>query len=127
MKDIFGVKAAGSSVKTELYGGIATFLTMAYIIFVNPSVVVNAIPGAASDPALYNQYFGAIMVATIIASAIGTLLMGLFANYPFALAPGMGLNAYFTYTVCLKLGIDWKVALGAIFMEGLIFILLTVL
>ncbi|HQH32762.1 MAG TPA: NCS2 family permease, partial [Petrotogaceae bacterium] len=127
MKDIFGVKAAGSSVKTELYGGIATFLTMAYIIFVNPSVVVNAIPGAASDPVLYNQYFGAIMVATIIASAIGTLLMGLFANYPFALAPGMGLNAYFTYTVCLKLGIDWKVALGAIFMEGLIFILLTVL
>ncbi len=127
MKDIFGVKAAGSSVKTELYGGIATFLTMAYIIFVNPSVVVNAIPGTASDPVLYNQYFGAIMVATIIASAIGTLLMGLFANYPFALAPGMGLNAYFTYTVCLKLGIDWKVALGAIFMEGLIFILLTVL
>jgi AGZA family xanthine/uracil permease-like MFS transporter len=121
----FGISKAGSSVRKEVYGGIATFLTMAYIIFVNPSILVDAIPGTATNPALYDQFFGAIMVATILGGATATLLMGLFANYPFALAPGMGLNAYFTYTVVLNMGIDWRIALGAVFVEGIIFIIIT--
>ncbi len=121
----FKIKENNSSIKTEVLGGIATFLTMSYIIFVNPSILTSAIPEVAGNNLLHQQFFGAFMVATIIAGASATLIMGLLANYPFALAPGMGLNAYFTYVVCLKMGIDWRVALGAVFVEGIIFILIT--
>nr|WP_217683623.1 NCS2 family permease [Marinitoga sp. 1154] len=106
--------------------GLTIFLSMAYILFVNPNILVTAMaPGAEVGSTVYSQFFGAIMVATIFGAATATLVMGLYANYPFALAPGMGLNAYFTYTVVLKMGIPWQVALGAIFVEGIIFILLT--
>jgi len=121
----FQLEKNNTTAKTEIYGGIATFLTLSYIIFVNPSILISAVGNFAPDSAMYAQYFGAFMVATIISAASATLIMGLLANYPFALAPGMGLNAYFTYTVCLTLGINWRVALGAVFVEGIIFILIT--
>ena len=123
IRNFFGLEAAGTTIRTEVLGGVATFLTMAYIFFVNPSIIIAAIPGVG--PELYQQFFGAIMVATIVAASSATLIMSLWANYPFALAPGMGLNAYFTYTVCLKMGIDWRVALGAVFVEGIIFGVIT--
>ncbi len=126
MEKLFGVRANGSTVRREIIAGVTTFLTMAYIVFVNPSILINVIPGASPGSPLYQQFFGAFMVATILGSVTATLIMGLFANYPFALAPGMGLNAYFAFTVCLKMGIDWRVALAAVFVEGLIFILLTI-
>lgn len=126
MEKLFRLKENGTTVRRELVAGITTFLTMAYIVFVNPSILINVIPGATPGSALYTQFFGAFMVATIFGSVTATLIMGLFANYPFALAPGMGLNAYFAFTVCLKMGIDWRVALAAVFVEGLIFIFLTV-
>ncbi|WP_421077206.1 NCS2 family permease [Methanothermococcus sp. Ax23] len=100
--------------KVETLAGITTFMTMAYIIFVNPQILSIA-----------GMDFGAVMVATCIASAIASLIMGLFARYPFALAPGMGLNAYFTFGVCLGMGVDWRVALGAVFISGILFIILT--
>lgn len=100
---MFRLKENGTNVKTEIFAGIATFLTMAYIVFVNPSILVQAVGVDASSP-LYQQFFGAFMVATILGSATATLVMAFFANYPFALAPGMGLNAYFTYTVCSAWG-----------------------
>ncbi|AEF96090.1 NCS2 family permease [Methanotorris igneus] len=100
--------------RVEVLAGITTFMTMAYIIFVNPMILSNA-----------GMDFGAVMVATCISSAIATLLMGVFARYPFALAPGMGLNAYFTYGVCLGMGVDWRVALGAVFISGILFVILT--
>ena len=100
--------------KIETLAGITTFMTMAYIIFVNPQILSIA-----------GMDFGAVMVATCIASATASLIMGLFARYPFALAPGMGLNAYFTFGVCLGMGIDWRVALGAVFISGILFIILT--
>ncbi|BBE31074.1 permease [Tepiditoga spiralis] len=117
MDKFFKISESGSTVKNEIFGGIATFLTMAYIIFVNPSILSSAIK--------VDGAYGALMVATILGGAVATLTMGLLANYPFALAPGMGLNAYFTYTVVMKMGVDWRVALGAVFIEGLIFILIT--
>ncbi|EKF50193.1 xanthine/uracil permease family protein [Thermosipho africanus H17ap60334] len=126
MEKFFKLKESGSSVRTEIIAGITTFLTMAYIIFVNPNILINVIPGATPDSPLYAQFFGAFMVATILGAATATLIMGLWANYPFALAPGMGLNAYFAFTVCGKLGIDWRVALAAVFVEGILFILLAV-
>ncbi|HEY8542013.1 MAG TPA: NCS2 family permease [Pseudothermotoga sp.] len=126
MDRFFRLKENGTTVRQEVVAGITTFLTMAYIVFVNPSILINVIPGATPGSALYTQFFGAFMVATILGSVTATLIMGLFANYPFALAPGMGLNAYFAFTVCLKLGIDWRVALAAVFVEGLIFIFLTI-
>ncbi len=128
----FGIQEAGSTLRREIVAGITTFLTMAYIVFVNPSILVQAVPGIFDqagkiiDQSLYNSYHGAFMVATIVGGAVATLIMGLYANYPFALAPGMGLNAYFTYTVCLKLGIPWQLALTAVFIEGIIFVLLTI-
>lgn len=102
------------TIRSEIAAGVTTFLTMAYIIFVNPSILQEA--GVPFSGALF---------ATCIAAAIGSLLMGLLANYPFALAPGMGLNAYFTYTVVLGLKHDWRVALGAVFLSGVVFLLLT--
>ncbi len=105
---------------TEILAGITTFMTMAYILVVNPLILSNAIFINESG-----DLFSELVVATGISAAIGTLIMALLAKYPFAQAPGMGLNAFFTYTVVLGLGIDWKLALSTVFIEGLIFIALT--
>ncbi len=107
----FKVHERGSTVPTEIRAGLATFLTMAYILFVNPQVLAEAGMPAAD-----------VTLATALGACIGTLMMGLLANYPFALAPGMGLNAYFTYGVVLGMGETWQTALTAVFIEGLIFI-----
>lgn len=115
LENFFGIKKAGSNVRTEIIAGLTTFFTMAYIIFVNPGILQSA----GMDP-------GAVMIATCIAAAIGTLIMGLYANYPFAQASGMGLNAFFAYTICGTLGYSWQAGLAAVFISGLIFLLLTV-
>ena len=112
---LFQLKAHGTTVRTEIIAGVTTFLTMAYIIFVNPMMMADA----GIDP-------GAAFVATCIAAAIGSLIMGLWANYPIALAPGMGLNAFFSYTVVGSMGYSWQVALGAVFISGFIFFLLSI-
>lgn len=114
LEKLFKVEQNGSNVKTEVMAGLTTFMTMAYIIIVNPLIL-----GDAGMP------FGAVMVATVTSAAVATLLMGLLANYPFALAPGMGLNAYFAYTVVLGMGLSWQAALAAVFISGVIFLLLT--
>jgi AGZA family xanthine/uracil permease-like MFS transporter len=110
----------GTNTRTEVLAGITTFMTMAYILVVNPGILSDGIFLQESG-----DLFQELAIATAISAAIATLIMGLFANYPFALAPGMGLNAFFTYSVVLGLGIDWRVALAAVFIEGLIFIALT--
>jgi adenine/guanine/hypoxanthine permease len=110
----FKLTEHGTTVRTELVAGLTTFLTMAYIIFVNPSIL-----GDAGMPK------GAVFVATCLIAALGTLIMGLYANYPIALAPGMGLNAYFAYVVVLGMGYKWEVALGAVFVSGCLFLLVT--
>ena len=114
LEKLFKLKENGTDVKTEVLAGITTFMTMAYILAVNPSILA----AAGMDQ-------GAVFTATALASLIGTLLMALFANYPFALAPGMGLNAYFAYTVVLRMGYSWEVALTAVFVEGIVFIILS--
>jgi AGZA family xanthine/uracil permease-like MFS transporter len=114
LENIFKLKENGTTARTEITAGVTTFMTMAYIIIVNPSILSDA-----GMPA------GAVMVATCLAAAIGTFLMGFLANYPFALAPGMGLNAFFTYTVVLTMGLSWQGALAAVFISGVIFLLLT--
>ncbi|MFM6189942.1 NCS2 family permease [Planktothrix sp.] len=106
--------------KIEILAGVTTFVTMAYILVVNPAILSNAIFLNTSG-----DLFGELVIATALASALATLVMGLYAKYPFALAPGMGLNAYFAFSVVLKLGISWRVALAAILIEGLLFIALT--
>ncbi|MGB0941032.1 MAG: NCS2 family permease [Marinomonas sp.] len=111
LERFFKLKQHGSNVKNEMIGGITTFATMAYIIFVNPSIM------AASG-----MDHGAVFVATCIGAAIGCLLMGLFANWPVGLAPGMGLNAFFAFTVVGEMGYSWEVALGAVFLSGVIFV-----
>ena len=112
--DFFKLKENGTTVKTEIIAGITTFMTMAYILAVNPDIL-----GAAG----MNRH--GVFVATILSAVLGTVLMGLLANYPFAQAPGMGLNAFFAYTVVIGMGYSWQYALAAVFVEGLIFILLT--
>ena len=107
----------GTNFRTEVLAGVTTFVTMAYILAVNPDILSNAIFLQESG-----DLFGELVFATAISSAIATLVMGLYAKYPFALAPGMGINAYFAFSVVLGLGIDWRVALAAVFIEGLIFI-----
>lgn len=106
---------------TEIIAGITTFVTMAYILVVNPEILSQAIFLQNSG-----DLFGELVIATAISAAFATLIMGIYGNYPYALAPGMGLNAYFTFSVVLKLGISWQVALAAVFIEGLIFIGLTI-
>ena len=110
----FQLEAHGTTVKREVLAGITTFLTMAYIIFVNPSILQIA-----------GMDFGAVFMATCLAAAFGSAFMGLYANYPIALAPGMGLNAYFTFGVVKGMGLSWQVALGAVFISGLIFLALS--
>src|SRR5215470_11541988 len=110
----FKLSENNTTIRTELAAGLTTFLTMAYIIFVNPQILSEA--GVPFSGALF---------ATCLSAAVGSLMMGLIANYPFALAPGMGLNAYFTYTVVKTMGYDWRVALGAVFISGVVFLILT--
>ncbi|PYE39301.1 NCS2 family permease [Psychrobacter fozii] len=110
----FGINGENTTVRTEILAGLTTFLTMAYIIFVNPNVLADA-----------GMDKGAVFVATCLAAAIGCLIMGLYARLPVAQAPGMGLNAFFTYGVVLGMGYTWQVALGAVFLSGCIFVLLS--
>ena len=114
LEKLFHLKENRTDVKTEVLAGITTFMTMAYILAVNP----NILSASGMDR-------GAVFTATVLASFIATCLMAILSNYPFALAPGMGLNAYFAYTVVLGMGYSWQMALGAVFVEGLIFIVLS--
>ncbi|MBP5980154.1 MAG: NCS2 family permease [Halomonas sp.] len=115
LDNYFNLTELNTNVKTEVVAGITTFLTMAYIIFVNPSILSEA-----------GMDYGAVFVATCLAAAIGCFVMGLWANYPIAQAPGMGLNAFFTYGVVLGMGYTWEAALGAVFFSGLTFFLLSI-
>ena len=114
MEKFFKLKENGTNVKTEVIAGITTFMTMAYILAVNP----NMLSASGMDPT-------AVLIATCLASFVGTMCMALMANYPFALAPGMGLNAYFAYTVCIGMGYNWRIALAAVAVEGIVFIVLS--
>ena len=114
LERIFHLKDSGTTAKTEIMAGITTFMTMAYILAVNPSIMSTT----GMDKA-------AVLTATAIAGFMGTMLMAVFANYPFALAPGMGLNAFFAYTVIGQMGYSWQMALAAVFVEGIIFIILS--
>jgi adenine/guanine/hypoxanthine permease len=113
---VFGLREHGVTVRSELLAGLTTYLTMAYIVVVNPSILA----AAGID-------HGSAFVATCIAAAIGSAAMGLMANLPLALAPGMGLNAYFTFTVVKGMGVPWQVALGAVFISGVLFLIISVL
>ncbi len=114
LERLFKLSENKTSFRTEVLAGVTTFLTMCYIIIVNPIILSET-----------GMDYGAVFVATCLAAAIGCLVMGLVANYPIALAPGMGLNAYFTYSVCLGMGVPWQTALAAVFISGLIFIALS--
>lgn len=114
LEKLFHLKENNTTIKTEIMAGITTFMTMAYILAVNPDML----SATGMDKT-------AVLMATALASFLGSLLMALLANYPFALAPGMGLNAYFAYSVCLDMGVDWRIALFAVFCEGIIFIVLS--
>lgn len=116
LEKLFRLEAHGTTLRTELLAGLTTFLTMAYILFVNPSILGET-----------GMDRGAVFVATALAAAIGSALMGLIANYPIALAPGMGLNAFFTYGVVLQMGHSWQVGLGAVFLSACLFLLISVL
>ncbi|MFK2914741.1 NCS2 family permease [Pseudomonas sp. 3HC3] len=115
LERLFQLRAHNTNVRTEILAGVTTFLAMAYILFVNPSILGET-----------GMDKGAIFVATCLAAAIGSATMGLIANYPIALAPGMGLNAFFTYTVVLHMGHTWQVALGAVFLSAVMFFLLSI-
>jgi adenine/guanine/hypoxanthine permease len=116
LEQYFQLRAHGTNVRTEVVAGCTTFLTMAYIMLVNPLILADA-----------GMDRGAVFVATCIGTAIGTMIMGLYANYPLALAPGMGLNAYFTYGVVKGLHYSWEVALGAVLISGVLFLILSLL
>ena len=113
-ENFFKLKEHKTSVKTEVLAGITTFMTMAYILVVNPAILSEA-----------GMDKGAVFTTTAIASFVGTVLMALLANYPFALAPGMGLNAYFAYTIVIGKGYSWQFALTAVLLEGIVFLILT--
>ena len=114
LESLFKLEENHTSIRTEITAGFTTFLTMAYIIVVNPAILSDA-----------GMDFGAVFVATILAAVIGTTIMGLWANWPVALAPGMGLNAFFTYGVVLGMGHSWQLALGAVFWAGLLFLIIS--
>lgn len=114
----FDFRGNHTDLRTELIAGLTTFVTMAYIIIVNPLILAGPDAGTGMK-------YGAVLTATCLAAGAATLLMGLFANYPFALAPGMGLNAYFTYTLCGTAGLPWQTALGVVFVSGCIALLVT--
>ncbi len=114
LEKYFEFEHLGTNWRTEILAGVTTFLTMAYIVLVNPAILADAgVP------------LPAVTAATCLSAAFGSILMGVIARYPIALAPGMGLNAYFTYTVCLKMHVPWQTALGAVFLSGVIFLALT--
>jgi AGZA family xanthine/uracil permease-like MFS transporter len=115
LNSVFDLEENNTNVKTEVIAGLTTFMTMAYIIAVNPSIV-STIEGIEAQP---------MIIATALSAAFATLCMAFLSNYPFALAPGMGLNAYFTYTIVLGMGLSWETALGAVFISGFIFLILT--
>lgn len=114
IEQYFDFDGLGATWRTEILAGLTTFITMAYIIFVNPAILAKT-----------GMPIAAVTAATCLCAALGSVLMGVLARYPLALAPGMGLNAYFTYTVCLKMHVPWHTALGAVFLSGIIFLLLT--
>jgi AGZA family xanthine/uracil permease-like MFS transporter len=114
LEGYFEFSRLGTNWRTEVLAGVTTFLTMAYIVVVNPSILEKT-----------GMPLPAVTAATCLSAAFGSILMGVIARYPIALAPGMGLNAYFTYTVCLRMGIPWQTALGAVFLSGMVFLLLT--
>jgi len=116
LESYFKLQEHGTTLRTEALAGVTTFLTMAYIIFVNPQILAMAGMDA-----------GAVFVATCLAAALGTAIMGLYANYPIALVPGMGMNADFAFTVVGNLGYPWQVALGAVFLSGVLFVILSLL
>jgi len=115
LENYFGLKAQGSDIRTELVAGLTTFLTMVYIVFVNPAILSKT----GMDP-------GAVFVATCIAAAVSTMVMALYANYPIALAPGMGINAFFAFTVVLTMKYTWQQALAAVFCSGVLFLIISV-
>lgn len=115
LEKYFELSARKTDVKTEVMAGITTFMTMAYILFVNPSILGSA-----------GMDKNAVLLATALGAGIVTIMMGVFVNYPIALAPGMGLNAFYAFTVIIGMGVPWQVALGAVFISGIIFIILTV-
>src|SRR5688572_4760777 len=115
LESLFKLREHGSDVRTELVAGLTTFLTMSYIVFVNPSIL-----GSTGMDA------GAVFVATCLAAAIGSLVMAFAANYPVGMAPGMGLNAFFAFTVVGAMGYTWQQALGAVFVSGIVFLLLSI-
>ena len=128
MERFFAVKARGSTVKREIIGGITTFFAMAYIIFVNPNTLCANV-GTAGEPffpAMPEELWGPVLVATCVSAAIGCFLTGLLANVPFAQAPGMGLNAFFTYTVCLGMGYTWQEGLAIVLLSGLLFLIIAI-
>jgi len=114
LETYFEFKTLNTNWRTEILAGATTFITMAYILFVNPSILAET-----------GMPFGAVTAATCLSAAFGSILMGAYARYPIALAPGMGLNAYFTYVVVKGMGVKWEVALGAVFLSGVAFLLLT--
>ncbi len=115
LEKLFKLKERNTNVQTEVMAGITTFMTMAYILFVNPSILGSA-----------GMDKNAVLLATALGASAVTIMMGLFVNYPIALAPGMGLNAFYAFTVVIGMGVSWQVALGAVFISGIIFIILTV-
>ncbi|WOD40996.1 NCS2 family permease [Nodosilinea sp. E11] len=121
LAEFFDFTALRTDFRTETLAGLTTFVTMAYILIVNPAILSEAVFLTESG-----DLFGELVVATGLSAGLATLIMALYAKLPFALAPGMGINAYFAFTVVLGLGIDWRVALAAVFIEGIIFILMTV-
>lgn len=135
LDSFFKLSENGTNVKTEVIAGITTFITMAYIIFVNPGILMQAgmntqgLLGEAAVKAglsaLTDPMVASVFAATCISAAVGTFIMGLYANVPFAQAPGMGLNAFFTFSVCLGMGYSWQQALAAVFISGIFFIILT--
>src|SRR5271166_6859800 len=116
IEEYFQFRELKTNWRTEILAGATTFVTMAYIIFVNPTILHET-----------GMPLTAVIAATCACAAFGSVLMGTFARYPIALAPGMGLNAYFTYTVVKGMGVPWETALGAVFLSGVAFLLLTVL
>jgi len=116
LNTFFAIEQNNSTIQTELIAGLTTFLAMAYITVVNPSILSQA-----------GMDFGAVFVATCIAAALGSIIMGVYANYPIALAPGMGQNAFFAFGICIGMGNSWQVALGAVFVSGVLFIIISVL
>src|SRR5690554_5108296 len=115
LERFFNLKAHNTNARTEIVAGITTFLTMSYIIFVNPDILSST--GMDRD---------AVFVATCLAAAIGTLVMALVANWPIGMAPGMGLNAFFAFTIVGAMGYTWQQALGAVFISGVIFLIITI-